>query len=252
MLKSSVLKNFNPRTPCGVRHGTAEETVYAWSFQSTHPLRGATLAAKDAKIAEQFQSTHPLRGATSACCSALFGESISIHAPLAGCDCVQDDMCYNKGISIHAPLAGCDQARKASNCSFVQFQSTHPLRGATWISSRPHARALFQSTHPLRGATAPFLCGLGGVRISIHAPLAGCDRPIPLRSWWRSNFNPRTPCGVRHGAAIIRGWPMNFNPRTPCGVRRCLRPCRRPSWNFNPRTPCGVRPGRTPRRPPYA
>ena len=36
-------------------------------------------------------------------------------------------------------------------------------------------------------------------RISIHAPLAGCDirnKPITRES---ENFNPRTPCGVRHG-----------------------------------------------------
>ena len=35
-----------------------------------------------------------------------------------------------------------------------------------------------------------------------------------------SNFNPRTPCGVRpHGSDDFSGL-GNFNPRTPCGVRR--------------------------------
>ena len=34
-------------------------------FQSTHPVRGATTAAKNIKPEElQFQSTHPVRGAT--------------------------------------------------------------------------------------------------------------------------------------------------------------------------------------------
>ena len=33
--------------------------------------------------------------------------------------------------------------------------------------------------------------------ISIHAPLAGCDTPPSWRSTTPSDFNPRTPCGVR-------------------------------------------------------
>ena len=33
-------------------------------FQSTHPVRGATLAASDADRYLEFQSTHPVRGAT--------------------------------------------------------------------------------------------------------------------------------------------------------------------------------------------
>ena len=105
--------------------------------------------------------------------------SISIHAPLAGCDAAQvlviGDMC----ISIHAPLAGCDiglfEHRQQRGKS---FQSTHPLRGATWPlwPERKHheisihaplagcdwakvkpglEKILFQSTHPLRGATFP-------------------------------------------------------------------------------------------------
>ena len=34
-----------------------------------------------------------------------------------------------------------------------------------------------------------------------------------------SNFNPRTPCGVRLVCLAIRCYLLNFNPRTPCGVR---------------------------------
>ena len=78
-------------------------------FQSTHPLRGATLpdlipvdgkcdfnprtpcgvrrtAEKDYAIVHEFQSTHPLRGATTALAVAEKTYRISIHAPLAGCD----------------------------------------------------------------------------------------------------------------------------------------------------------------------
>ena len=105
------------------------------------------------------------------------------------------------------------------------------------------------------------------LRISIHAPRAGCDACWQTFNSVASYFNPRTPCGVRPGryqaAAFYRG--TNFNPRTPCGVRRggpvAAVPPRKISihapragcddpWpcgaacpaNFNPRTPCGVRP----------
>ena len=105
------------------------------------------------------------------------------------------------------------------------FQSTHPLRGATYDVPLPVAGAFhfnprtpcgvrpqslrwrgtgsgFQSTHPLRGATV-FLFA-DGVRFA--------------------HFNPRTPCGVRlfeiSSDALVLG---DFNPRTPCGVRRRYR-----------------------------
>lgn len=51
----------------------------------------------------------------------------------------------------------------------------HPVWGATKVSAKPFVVKLFQSTHPSRGATA----------------LAGIPR------WSLSNFNPRTPRGVR-------------------------------------------------------
>ena len=101
--------------------------------------------------------------------------------------------------------------------------------------------------------------------ISIHAPLAGCDRPScspktcrrkfqsthPLRGAtctsrsiirMKPDFNPRTPCGVRLELHMSFSAILYFNPRTPCGVRRagCLTTLRKS--NFNPRTPCGVRP----------
>ena len=107
---------------------------------------------------------------------------------------------------------------------------------------------------------------LGLVRISIHAPLAGCDAGRGRFCRRREDFNPRTPCGVRlTGPALpsrallfqsthpLRGATpprspgsaamSNFNPRTPCGVRPMRRGDRQQKQgDFNPRTPCGVRP----------
>ena len=57
-------KNFNPRTPYGMRRVHKRKIAYTVEFQSTHPLRDATVDAKH----------------------ALFMAIISIHAPLTGCD----------------------------------------------------------------------------------------------------------------------------------------------------------------------
>ena len=204
-----------------MRQNSTVEKYQSILFQSTHPLRGATLAQLLVELAIIFQSTHPLRGATVALPQIIDAGIISIHAPLAGCDLVQ----IRRGW-----------------CTSI-FQSTHPLRGATACSAgyrkkkryfnprtpcgvrRATARvtetdAAFQSTHPLRGATrlaghsfkccpisihAPLAgCDLHSafssdrdISISIHAPLAGCDDTSRGSYTYLSYFNPRTPCGVR-------------------------------------------------------
>ena len=124
---------FNPRTPCGVRPPSPPQSSKLRSFQSTHPLRGAT---------EQILL------------KAINDGHISIHAPLAGCDCLASARNRHRlSISIHAPLAGCDVGWVSFDLAYIVFQSTHPLRGATQHQGRDGLR--------------------------------------------ESYFNPRTPCGVR-------------------------------------------------------
>ncbi len=191
-------KNFNPRTPCGVRHFRIKKapsrlriSIHAplagcdWAAAlcarrnpiSIHaPLAGCDYGACDRAVRDDgFQSTHPLRGATATYLDATLDREISIHAPLAGCD----------GIPYGAPLFArhfnprtpCGVRRIDSRTlrTHYIFQSTHPLRGATASCSSARRGIKFQSTHPLRGATRRLYTGLYVFR----------------------NFNPRTPCGVR-------------------------------------------------------
>ena len=186
----------------------------------------APLAGRDLKrllrlaSLAQFQSTRPLRGATHGLCRAAWNRNISIHAPLAGRDNDVSEMIRMVNISIHAPLAGRDVIDPLVLNAVKLFQSTRPLRGATWTralwprrarfqSTRPLRGAttatapeledvLFQSTRPLRGATAPAVAVEAPEEISIHAPLAGRDTDVP--AWAQDtvqNFNPRAPCGAR-------------------------------------------------------
>ena len=171
-------------------------------------------------------------------------------------------------ISIHAPLAGCDTIRILFFREFFQFQSTHPLRGATRALALNRAlrryfnprtpcgvrpadvRIAFQvhgiSIHaPLAGCDDLRRVRSGRVHISIHAPLAGCDEP-PRRARRRlkTDFNPRTPCGVRLDIGALYITDDGFQSTHPLrGATRTRWPdadCKR---HFNPRTPCGVRPG---------
>ena len=57
-------------------------------------------------------------------------------------------------ISIHAPLARCDLSGfPGESVTFLRFQSTHLLRGATSRKQTILYHLEFQSTHLLRGAT---------------------------------------------------------------------------------------------------
>ena len=106
-----------------------------------------------------------------------------------------------------------------------QFQSTHPSWGATlvqqiikrwnkYFNPRTHrgvrprlggykARAeRFQSTHPSWGATRKQKHEQSKRRISIHAPIVGCDHFTPTHNTYTIDFNPRTHRGVRRFAFI--------------------------------------------------
>ena len=74
------------------------------------------------------------------------------------------------------PVRGATRPRRSPSFLPLTFQSTHPVRGATLACLAAHlAQAGFQSTHPVRGATGSRHKKRLYVRISIHAPRAGCD-----------------------------------------------------------------------------
>ena len=150
-----------------------------------------------------FQSPHPVRGATG---SRSCWPPSQCHfnprtprgvrlAPHAGGGAAIL-------ISIHAPREGCDTINQLRMAFQIQFQSTHPARGATSNDKRLEAdELLFQSTHPARGAT---VCRRATMDVF-------------------TCFNPRTPRGVRRTVStLVIQLPSSFNPRTPRGVRHTI------------------------------
>ena len=150
---------FNPRTPCGVRHYRRHQCDCSRHFNPRTPCGVRLLLIFSNTAFFVFQSTHPMRGATTLTSLDIIYSDISIHAPHAGCDdsislCRCRYVHFNPrtpcgvrrkqylpiirvyGISIHAPHAGCDWLNTVKIKSMCVFQSTHPMRGATWYFKR--------------------------------------------------------------------------------------------------------------------
>ena len=124
--------DFNPRTPCGVRRDAIMKVFgNPKSFQSTHPVRGATSVLRSTESSVfNFNPRTPCGVRPQAPEPEPGEDGISIHAPRAGCDDLVFADASELLISIHAPRAGCD--RKFCREYFAGiFQSTHPVRGAT-------------------------------------------------------------------------------------------------------------------------
>ena len=160
-------------------------------------MRGATCDALMILLEEGFQSTRPMRGATLGvwiencdwivsihaphagrdCDMDAYGESrgvsihaphagrdpviidvvhdyqVSIHAPHAGRDDGGDAQAPDQSVSIHAPHAGRDESALNRFARGFLFQSTRPMRGATQRVRACNILVTFQSTRPMRGAT---------------------------------------------------------------------------------------------------
>ena len=216
-----LLRDFNPRAPCGARPVFVFTRTMELVFQSTRPVWGATRDSYEFVNGFEFQSTRPVWGAT--CQWGISGPSyqISIHAPRVG----RDGLGFDVG-PIHSnfnPRAPCGARPVLCIALYTSclFQSTRPVWGATFASSTAvfhrlisiHAPRvgrdfdplylmfdgdLFQSTRPVWGAT---------LRVSvlhIEQPVFQSTRPV----WGATcaiigcvietrNFNPRAPCGAR-------------------------------------------------------
>ena len=123
-------------------------------------------------------------------------------------------------ISIHAPHAGRDTLQTAFGMTYVEFQSTRPMRGAT-IKSGVHVSIAhaFQSTRPMRGATITIGRSLLISAFQSTRPMRGATYSPWSEVGEFEDFNPRAPCGARPKNPRENTKQNYFNPRAPCGAR---------------------------------
>ena len=147
-----------------------------------------------------FQSTLPLRGATLVGVHTTLTPSISIHTPLAGSD--QRDLfgtAVTIPISIHTPLAGSDRtARRPANAASNDFNPHSPC-GERLNAFRGCSRHYNFNPHSPCGERLKAVIGCSRhYNFNPHSPCG--ERPFPTRPLPIStgHFNPHSPCGERH------------------------------------------------------
>ncbi len=155
-------------------------------------------------------------GATSLIFSARISAGISIHAPRVGCDTNHSRRILN---AFHFnPRTPCGVRHN--------FLPRHPRRSnfnprtPCGVRRRSYF-ALFPtrtiSTHATRVGCdfeRQYLCKRR-LTISIHAPRVGCDVGMVLNQCGVTDFNPRTPCGVRHAFVNSDGMWEEFQSTHP-------------------------------------
>ena len=127
-------KDFNPRTPRGVRPSASRPAIIPFSISIHAPREGCdglgaisplyftnfnprtprgvrrSQCRQRRRSNSPFQSTHPARGATPQRPPGHCHTPISIHAPREGCDLPSQLQNSILTISIHAPREGCDSS----------------------------------------------------------------------------------------------------------------------------------------------
>ncbi len=163
---------------------------------------------------KSFQSTHPLRGATLWSGAGWQGSNISIHAPLAGCDYPPTCPGASRSISIHAPLAGCDSRGNRASLAQKYFNPRTPcgVRRGYVIANHP-----FAHFNPRTPCGVRLRAQISRASLPNFNPRTPCGvRPMGCARCRKGrHFNPRTPCGVRRPTAKTRRADMLFQSTHP-------------------------------------
>ena len=162
----------------------------------------------------------PLAGRDVSIHQNLHCFTISIHAPLAGRDRPARQSCRVRGHFNPRTPCGVRLKRMDKQLREYDFNPRTPCGVRQGALNALGKIGEFQSTHPLRGATDKNGPQGDGVNISIHAPLAGCDSAAHTRSAKIAAFQSTHPLrGATAHIPRVSNPIRNFNPRTPCGVR---------------------------------
>ena len=173
--------------------------VLVFEFQSTLPMRGATITWTGwLRTVKNFNPHSP--------CGERLGKSFLDEAeylfqstlPMRGATAYQSHKKQPGHISIHTPHAGSDTG-PLCGCPLVsEFQSTLPMRGATALLISRSSATTFQSTLPMRGATISHTCkDVNNFRFQSTLPMRGATRPARAALCRQCYFNPHSPCGER-------------------------------------------------------
>ena len=163
------------------------------NFNSRSPCRERPLVAGKEMLLLLFQSTLPMRGATMGTVPAVPGRLISTHAPHAGSDSNHRELV--SGGAYFNPRSPCGERHTLYGTinTVRKFQPTLPMRGATVIRGVEKFAIKFQPTLPMRGATLEVFSYADTPNISTHAPHAGSDLTPAFQRRHQCRFQPTLP-----------------------------------------------------------
>ena len=171
---------------------------------------------------------------------------ISIHAPIVGCDTNAFSVLIitldfnprthrgvrqgwilfhskRQTISIHAPIVGCDHAKHWTGNRWKYFNPrTH--RGVRHDKCRKRSQDVYFNPRTHRGVRPiMYQSQLFTSKISIHAPIVGCDYDWILPSAIIKLFQSTHPSWGATIQSLVKHYSrFYFNPRTHRGVRPSL------------------------------
>ena len=145
-----------------------------------------------------FQSTLPLRGATIDKANNLLEGKISIHTPLAGSDLSLDKLRSPMDLfQSTLPLRGATALTRTRSRKLSNFNPHSPCgERRAWISSE--APWIYFNPHsPCGERLASLAHGHSFVYFNPHSP-CGERLGVSVAGWViTGNFNPHSPCGER-------------------------------------------------------
>ena len=200
-------------------------SVKSDTFQSTPPVRGATECGNGKKSSRRFQSTPPVRGATARMDQSGFPSIFQSTPPVRGATSYRRDCRAHRKFQSTPPVRGATRARVAEGRGYLHFNPRPPCGGRPVISGANADLGVFQSTPPVRGATQRPQRQHGRHVISIHAPRAGGDvPPLSFPSVAVISIHAPRAGGDATEYTYQAHIYSNFNPRPPCGGRLVCRP----------------------------
>ena len=167
-----------------------------------------------------FQSTLPVWGATALLLVPLGGLPFQSTLPVWGATKIFTSRTKFKEISIHAPRVGSDDRPPHLHHLPRDFNPRSPCGERHRRISLGKGTRKFQSTLPVWGATHQQSQKTQGRNISIHAPRVGSDLSDISANSGTGKFQSTLPVwGATKGAGFEMLQSADFNPRSPCGER---------------------------------
>ena len=176
--RSGMVSYFNPRAPYGARLVYMRRELSSRLFQSTRPIRGATpdVAVDGIGAVISIHAPHTGRDGFSILSPSSSRTYFNPRAPYGA----RLHFCVLFGflvcISIHAPHTGRDRKPQTISTLIKTFQSTRPIRGATFIQSSCCTTVSISIHAPHTGRDWLLRRVSRLFDISIHAPHTGRDR----------------------------------------------------------------------------